>query len=91
MEKIIEKNSDKISDLALGLGLMLMTAAVSVEVLGINHPKHEKAVLNKADANVVDSKSEFESSAQRRESQEHSPHYVSYSAMQRTPSRAGKA
>jgi hypothetical protein len=91
MKKIIEKNSDKISDLALGLGLTLMTAAVSVEVLGISHTKHEKAVPIKAESIVAGAHSELDSSAQRRESQEHSPHYVSYSAMQRTPSRAGKA
>lgn len=75
------------------IGLTVMTAAAVAESVGLHGNKHEKAIVNKVDpdTHIVDIQSDMKATAQRREREEHTPHYVSYNASQRTPSRTGKA
>jgi len=81
------------SDTIKAIGFTLMATAAMAESVGIHGPKHEKAVVVKADSpsSVVRISDDFKSTAQRREKEEHTPHYSGYNASQRSPGRAGKA
>lgn len=81
------------SDTIKAIGLTIMTTAAVVESVGIHGPKHEKAALVKAESpsSVVNIQDDFKATAQRREREEHTPHYSGYSASQRSPGRTGKA
>jgi len=92
-ENNITEMAKDASETAKAIGLTIMTAAAVVESVGIHGPKHEKAVLVKADSpsSIVNVQEDFKATAQRREREEHTPHYSGYSATQRSPSRTGKA
>jgi len=92
-ENNITEMARNAGETAKAIGLTIMTAAAVVESVGIHGPKHEKAVLVKAESpvSIVNVQEDFKATAQRREREEHTPHYSGYSATQRSPSRTGKA
>jgi hypothetical protein len=69
----------------------LMTTAAVAEAVESSGMKHEKLAPAPAQSNFNVMESDFNATAQRREREEHTPHYVSYNSSQRTPSRTGKA
>ena len=102
--KKIEKNISELAgdaresvreagDTIKAIGFTLMATAAVAESIGIHGPKHEKAIVIKAESpsTVVSITDDFKATAQRREREEHTPHYSGYNASQRSPGRAGKA
>lgn len=89
--KTTKSTIDQITDVTQSAGLLLMTAAVTLGMVEI--PRHENSKIvvpnQPAFANVGDSVET--NSTLRREKEEHGPHFVSYTMIQRTPSRTGKA
>lgn len=91
-----KKNNQKLSlnqmgDIAQQAGLVLMTAAATLGLVELsNHPN--KIILpNQPILSPVAEHGGSDSSTLRREREEAGPHYVSYSAYQRTPGRSGRA
>lgn len=84
------KNNNKninVTTVAQQLGLTLMAVATLAGLVEMPERPHKGAVLAPAYVLTGDSS---ESSPSRREREEAGPHYISYSASQRTPGRTGR-
>ena len=88
-----QPNIDKLAKASHQVGLMLMTAAVTIGMLELpDHPNNKVIVPNQpafayAGNNIEDTNL---NNPVRREREEAGPHYISYSVNQRTPSRHGR-
>jgi hypothetical protein len=85
--------ADKLSQAGSQLGVMLMTAAVTLGMLELPEHPNSRVVVpgqpafvfaeNSGDANP-------NNPIRREREEETGPHYISYSVAERTPSRTGK-
>lgn len=72
------------------VGMVLMTAAATFGMLELpDHPRAKVVVPNQPVFAYVSESSQGVNPL-RREREESAPHYISYSAAQRTPGRTGK-
>lgn len=87
-----KKTLDQIGNATQAAGLLLMTAAVTLGMVDIPEQHREKVVLTQQPVFAEIGNSESQSNNPiRREREESAPHFISYSTIQRTPSRTGKA
>jgi len=83
--------SETLSEVGSQLGLMLMSLAVTMGMLEMpNHTNSRVVVPTQANLAFAINNDEFNNPVQR-EREETAPHFISYSAIQRTPGRTGKA
>ena len=87
MSQKIKNNNKNITSYTRQLGLALMTIATVAGLVEIPERPLKAALL--IPAYVVTSQSS-DSNPLRREREEAGPHYISYSATQRTPGRTGR-
>lgn len=87
MSQKIKINNKNITIVARQLGFALMTIATVAGLVEMPERPHKAALLTPAYA--LSSQSS-DSSLLRREREESGPHYISYSATQRTPGRTGR-
>lgn len=84
---------EQITDASQQVGLLLMTAAVTLGMVEIPQHPNSKIVLP-AEAIYAQvggaGAGEENNGTLRREKEEHGPHFVGYSNIQRTHARAGK-
>lgn len=89
-----QPNSDKLSDIAKSTGLAVMAVAATLGMLEVPEHPNNKIALNMqptfAFATEQGGSDTANTNVMRRERDESVPHYISYSAIQRTPSRTGK-
>jgi hypothetical protein len=82
--------TQQLSDFVQQAGFLLMTAAVTVGMLELpNHPNSRIALPNRPALAFANDNEELNNPL-RREREEAAPHYISYSEVQRTPSRSGR-
>lgn len=81
---------DQVNATAAHAGLLLMTLATALGVVELPHREATATVSQSANVIKAEMPGEMQGSTQRREREESGPHYVSYSAAQRTPGRTGK-
>ena len=82
--------TDKIADVAQQCGILLMTLAVTLGMMELpNHTNNRVIVPNQANLAFAMDNGENNNPV-RREREESAPHFISYSAIQRTPARSGK-
>lgn len=87
MTQKYKKNKNNLT-VGRSLGLAVMTLAAVVSLVEIPEHNLKPAVIAPALASVIE---EVRGpNPERREREEAGPHYVSYSANQRTPSRSGQ-
>ncbi|MBC7707970.1 hypothetical protein H7Y63_02000 [Polaromonas sp.] len=87
MSQINIKNNTNITGMTRQLGFALMTIATLAGLVEMPERPIKAALLSPAYALAGDSK---EANPERREREEAGPHYISYSASQRTPGRTGR-
>lgn len=87
MSQKIKINNTNITAISRQLGFALMTIATLAGLVEMPERPMKAALL--APAYAVGSQSS-DSNPLRREREEAGPHYISYSATQRTPGRTGK-
>ena len=82
---------DQLSEVAQQAGLILMSAAMTIGML--ESPDHgaTKIVLPVQPAMALAGENAENNNVIRREREETAPHFISYSEVQRTPARSGKA
>ena len=89
----INKTADTITDVATNMGIVLMTAAVTLGMVEAPVHPDKRAILpiqpHFAPA-LAGVEGDNHSNDIRRERDEVHPHYTSYSVNQRTPGRTGK-
>jgi len=87
-----QTTAEKVTEAAKQAGILLMTAAAAVGMLEL--PDHvDKRVVLPSRPSFVFAENNVEGengNTLRREREEVAPHYISYSEVQRTPSRSGK-
>ncbi|PIZ61607.1 hypothetical protein COY17_04085 [Candidatus Saccharibacteria bacterium CG_4_10_14_0_2_um_filter_52_9] len=84
---------DTITDIAQQTGIVLMAAATTLGMVELQHEQPGNKVIAQvqpAFATVTEQTQQDPGSLLRRKREEAGPHYVSYSAAQRTPGRTGK-
>jgi hypothetical protein len=81
----------QITETAQQAGLVLMAAAVTLGMVELSNHPNGKIVLPNQPALEMVSDTPNHNDPIRREREETHPHYVSYSAYQRTPGRTGRA
>lgn len=94
----MQKNAETISknynmsEVAKNTGLVLMTLAATIGMIELTDHTNSKVVLNSQPvfAFATEHVNTEPQSSQRREREEAGPHFVSYSAAQRTPGRTGR-
>jgi hypothetical protein len=88
------KNSitlDKLNQVAAQAGLILMTAAVTLGMFELpDHPNSRIVLPNQPALALAGENNEEANNPIRREREESAPHFISYSEVQRTPSRSGR-
>src|SRR5438309_873409 len=77
---------------AMNVGLVLMAVAATAGIIEVPHSEEKRALITHQPVfafagNQADNSFDH---SQRRERDDIGPHYVSYSAFQRTPGRTGK-
>ncbi len=96
MPSSASQNTNKTNHVARNTGLILMTLAATLGMVELPEHPNSKIVLNVqpvfafATENTAENTAIESKSSQRREREEAGPHYVSYSAAQRTPGRTGR-
>lgn len=89
--KNTNNTADKLADISQQLGLVLMTAAVTLGMAELPDNPNKVVVPNQpAFAFAHENGEDKANNPLRREREETGPHYISYSINQRTPSRTGK-
>jgi hypothetical protein len=92
--KSTQNINDKLTEAAKQGGIVLMAAAATLGMLELpDHPASRAVVVPNQPAfamatNVI--QDQGQANQLRRERDEAAPHYLSYSVIQRTPSRSGK-
>lgn len=84
-------SADVISDTIQKLGLVVMSAALTLSVIEL--PDDAKRIIlpnRPAPVWVEEGGQGSDNSPIRREREDTTPHYISYSEVQRTPSRSGR-
>lgn len=81
-----------IREVAKHTGIVLMTVAATLGMVELPEHPNSKVALSTQPSFVfaTENVSAEHQSSQRREREESGPHYVSYSAAQRTPGRTGR-
>ena len=93
MPKTNKENTatDKITEIAQQAGVILMSAAVTMGMLELPDHQNSKIVLpNQPALEVAGEHTNETNNPIRREREEAAPHFISYSEVQRTPSRSGR-
>jgi len=85
-QKLINKASDTVAEIADQLGLVAMTAATAISLAQVTDKPRAVVPRTIAFAPVLSD----ETNPLRREREETAPHFISYAETQRTPSRSGK-
>lgn len=88
-KKLSTTANSSFNQLAEQLGMALMTAATVTGMLELPNHLNNRVVLPGQPSFVMAENDEFNNPV-RREKEEVAPHFTSYSAAQRTPSRASK-
>ncbi|MDL2342270.1 MAG: hypothetical protein QFB87_04305 [Patescibacteria group bacterium] len=87
MSQKIKINNKNITSAARQLGMILMTVATVAGLVEMPERPQKAALLTPAYVLAGDTK---DANPVRREREEAGPHYISYSATQRTPGRTGR-
>lgn len=92
MQKQQTTTTFNIQEVAKNAGLVMMTLAATIGMVELPEHPNSKIVVNAqpAFAFATNNTGTEHQSSQRREREESGPHYISYSAAQRTPGRTGK-
>ena len=93
MPKTALKNNNNFTEAAKNTGLVLMTLAATLGMVELPEHPNSKVVVSSQPVfgfATENSGAEYKNSQRREEREEASPHYVSYSATQRTPGRTGR-
>ena len=90
--KNTKTTSDKLYRAAQQGGLLLMSAAVTLGMLELPDRPNSRVILpsQPAFAWANQNQNPANGNTLRRESEETAPHYISYSVVQRTPTRSGR-
>jgi hypothetical protein len=83
-------NADRLNEAAMNAGLLLMTAAATLGVMEVPERPSTHAIIPGQPAIVLATERAGEENNLRRVREDTAPHYVSYSAFQRTPARSGR-
>lgn len=85
--------AEKLTELAQQVGLVLMSAAVTIGMLELPNRANSRVVLPSQPvfAFAKDTGPFNNNNTLRRESEETDQHYISYSIAQRTPARSGRS
>lgn len=87
---VIKSSSESISSLASQLGILLMSVAAVTGMLELqDHPTNRIIIPGQPNLAMANELNELNSPI-RREREDSSPHYISYTVAQRTHSRAAK-
>ncbi len=87
--KNTKTTSEKLNAVAMQAGLVLMTAAATLGMVEL--PEHpNKVIVPNQPAFAMATQNTEQNNPIRREREETSPHYISYSVVQRTAARTGK-
>ena len=81
---------DQINDATQNAGLLLMTAAVTLGMVELPEHLNNRIVIPNQPSYAQVGNNVQNDNTLRREREESAPHYISYSTVQRTPSRTGK-
>lgn len=81
---------ERVSDISQQIGMLLMTAALTLSVFDFGQPQDKRVVLPNRPALALAGENDEASNPIRREREEAAPHFISYSEVQRTPSRSGR-
>jgi hypothetical protein len=81
---------DQLGEIAAQAGLILMTAAVTLGMLELPDHTNGKIILPGQPSFAFAGDNEEANNPIRREREESAPHFISYSEVQRTPSRSGR-
>lgn len=87
MSQKIKNNNKDLKEISRHLGFALMAAAALAGLVEMPERPNKTALLIPAYAVNIEAN---DSHPARREKEEAGPHYTSYSAFQRTPSRTGR-
>ncbi len=92
MQKTDKTKNLNMNEVAKNTGLILMTLAATLGMVELSDHSNSKVVLNSQPvfASATEHVNTEPQSSQRREREEAGPHFVSYSAAQRTPGRTGR-
>jgi hypothetical protein len=83
--------SEKLTDLAQQAGVLLMAGAITVGMIEMpDHPNNKVILPNQPAMAVVGGNNGGDNNPVQREREETAPHFISYSVVQRTASRAGR-
>jgi len=90
--KNTKTTADKINQVAMQAGLVLMAAATTIGMLEMPDNPDKRVVLPNQPvlATATVTPGNEQGSTLRREREETAPHYVSYNLSQRTPGRTGR-
>jgi hypothetical protein len=88
--KISDSTVDQLGKIAGQAGLILMTAAVTLGMVELPDRPNAKVVLPNQPAFAFADENDEANNPIRREREESAPHFISYSEIQRTPSRSGR-
>ncbi len=88
--KKVKTTTEKLGEVSQQIGILLMTTAATVGMLELPDHQGAKIVLPNQPIFAKVTENEDFANPLRREREESAPHYISYSEVQRTPSRSGK-
>ncbi len=96
MSTSASQHPNNFNEVAKNTGLVLMALAATIGMVELPEHPNSKIIINAqpvfafATENIAENTASESKSSQRREREEAGPHYVSYSAAQRTPGRTGR-
>ena len=89
--KNIQLPTEKLSEAAMQGGIILMAAAATLGMLELPDHQNSKVIVPNQPAFAVAAHGgDDPNNILQREREEVSPHYISYSVVQRTPTRSGR-
>ena len=88
--KYTKRSTTQLSDLAEQAGILLMSAALTFGMLEMPSDRTKVVIPNQPSFAFAGNSYEEFNNPVSRERDETAPHFISYSEVQRTPSRTGK-
>jgi hypothetical protein len=89
-KKILQKSVDSLGQVAQQAGLMVMAAAATFGMLEAPADTDKRIVVPNQPVFAFANNEEELNNPIKREQEENSPQYISYSVSQRTPARSGR-